>query len=176
MTDPLTPLLWIFGFWLQTGSPAPLAPTTPLSSKSLAEEEAGAQSVTPGGLSLPIGALDGAPATATGTACFSHPLCPPGWEWGFLPLPGPPPGTLPAGSWELEFGAVPGVCVPPPACRGTSPDSGPEIPPASPNKLPGKEELWERAGNVLGVRTVRESEGAAGRGPRGRRPGVGGRG
>lgn len=57
LIDPQTPLLWLFGFWLQTDSPTPLAPTTPLFSKTFAEDEAGAQSLTPGGLSLPIWAL-----------------------------------------------------------------------------------------------------------------------
>lgn len=64
-----------------------------------------------------------------------------------------PLGSLPAGSWELEFGAVPGVCALPPACRGTSPDSGQEFLQLAPNKPPGKEEWWEGAGNRLAVRT-----------------------
>lgn len=96
LIDPQTPLLWMFGFWLQTDSLTPLAPTTPLFSKIFAEGEAGAQSLTPGGLSLPIWALGGVSyQSATRTVGFSpprpfpNPLCPPGCERGSLPLPGP---------------------------------------------------------------------------------------
>lgn len=63
-------------------------------------------------------------------------------------------GTLPASSWELEFGTVPGVCVCclPPA--GAPPlTRGQEFLLLVPNKPMGKEELWEGAGSMLDVRT-----------------------
>lgn len=88
----------------------------------------------------------------------------PSWLLGEGPPSAPvaPPGALPAGSWELEFGAVPGVCALP---AGAPPlTRGQEFLPLAPNKPPGKAELWEGAGNMLEVRTEGELGGSQGLG------------
>lgn len=103
----------------------------------------------------------GALTTSALTVCFFGPWPFPRLPCALLasvgraspPCPTAPLGSLPAGSWELEFGAVPGVCALPPACWGTSPDSGQEFLQLAPNKPPGKEEWWEGAENSLEVRT-----------------------
>lgn len=128
--------------------------------------------MTPGGLSLPIWAREAVSSPPLGPAHVHSdgPVCFLGTPPPTPALPQAPPGppgfcegaprrsrrTLASsqqarGSWNSEQSLACVCCIPP---AGAPPlTRGQEFLPLAPNKSPGKEELWEGAGNILEVGT-----------------------